>query len=104
MGNKIQEKVLEAIENYPDITPEKAEQAKLLFKKLLSSPPKKEEVPLGLDYFKLSFALCAAALCVGKTPATLNATEVRSAALIMAKNLFTEDGELAPSKYANGKK
>jgi hypothetical protein len=97
--NVIQDKVLKAIEERGFT----ADQAKDLLKKFLSPPV--PAAPQGqIDYFKLTLALCAAALCMGKQPSTLSASEIRNNAMLIAKAVFSEDGEVTASKFTNGKK
>lgn len=51
------------------------------------------------DWQTLTVVLCAAAMCVGKHPTNLRANEVRSTALMIARSLFDDDGNLITTSY-----
>jgi hypothetical protein len=98
MKPEMQDKIFQAIEAQ-NLSHEKAEQAKALFTSLLNTPPKTHTAPQNIDYYKLTLALCAAALCVGQPVKTLSVSAIRSTAFMMTKALFTEDGEIVPGKF-----
>ena len=99
MNKDMESRVLAAIES-KGLSPEKTAQAKALFS-VLSKVKPEEVAPIsgGVDYFKLTAALCAAAMCVGKSPTALSFSEIRTNALGVAKAIFTEDGEIIPNSY-----
>ena len=97
MKKETQDRVFDAIDKQ-ELSPEIATRAKLLFQAL--SERTKEVTPIpssNIDYFKLTVALCTAAMCVGRNPTVISPSEVRSNALAIAKSVFTPEGELAPN-------
>ena len=89
--NKI---VMEEIEKQAG-DPEQADRMKSLFEGMAQIPLPSMN-PTAVNMYEMTIALCAASFCIGKDPMSVNAGQIRSTALMLAKNLFHEDGTFIP--------
>jgi hypothetical protein len=89
LKNKIKEKVTEMTDG-----PEHRDRILGIMDAMSKVPP--PMMGTQVNMFELTVALCTAAFCVGKDPNTVRVGQVRPTAIMLAKNLFTEDGQFIP--------
>jgi hypothetical protein len=75
-------------------TPEQFDRVFNMMKTMQNTPP--PMMGTQVNMFDLTVALCTAAFCIGKDPNSVRVGHVRPTAIMLARSLFTEDGEFIP--------
>lgn len=93
----VDEKLRKKIEEQAK-TPEQAARLSKLMDTMGATMPSSLTEPT-VNMFELTVALCAAAQLIGKEGMVVSADSVRSTALVVAKKLFTEDGQFIDNGF-----
>jgi hypothetical protein len=93
----VDEKLRETIEKQTK-SPEQAARINKMFETMGASMP--SSLPnANVNMFELTVALCAAAQLIGKEGIAVDTTNIRTTSVVVAKKLFTEDGDFIVNEF-----
>jgi hypothetical protein len=79
-------------------SPEQAARLNKLFDTMGATMP--SSLPnASVNMFELTVALCAAAQLIGKEGIAVDTTNIRTTSVVVAKKLFTEDGDFIVNEF-----